>query len=890
MYTKRFEFMRHIFQIISFFLCFLSYHTLNGQSIRGKIVDHSNKPIPFSTIYIVELTRGSTANVEGNFEVKVPEGKYTIYIRALGYRTEIREVEVETSPVTLDVLLNEHLYEIQEVRVYSGQEDPAYMIMRKAIGLAPYYLNQVKHWKAEVYLKGSIDVLKIPKLFQRAMKDEEFKIEEGRNYVEESLNEITFNAPDKYDQRVISAKTSFPGENDVDIMGYIQSSFYEPTVELAISPLAPNAFSHYNFKYEGVSFEGDFAINKIKVTPKRKSQQLFTGYLYIVDEYWNIHSADLTIEIFIGPIRIKQLYSPVKEDAWLPISYNLDVKAKVLGIKVDVAYLSSVEYSEIEINQEITPPLALQEIYDKNIETEIDDVDIIKTTLSKDQKTAEKIENILSKEEMTNRDMMKLARLMDKEAEKSRDTSDLSLELETRTSYEVEKDAYKRDTTYWSTIRPIPLTEGEIQGYEAKDSIKLAESGRSSVSDSTSKKRSKIVRFGDDLFFGKSFFSKDSTIRYRYDGLIGLDKFEFNTVDGFVYKQRFSIRKDYAPGHRLTIAPEIGYAFNREAILWKVDNTLTYSPLKRGRLYFNFGKESVDFNQDFGINPALNTVASLVFRYNYLRLYEESYFKVRNRIDIANGLVLTLSMNYYDRIHLGNSTDYSFFFKKDRDYEENIPENPYLTKYPLNDQKSFVLGLGLSYTPRSYFRIRNGVKRMAGSDYPTFRVEYRKGLMDFFESQADFDFIETEISKTHDLGMFSDLRWSAGAGTFITSKKIHLADFKHFNTQEIMVLLDRPRDAFMLLEDYQYSTSEWFAEAHIKYSTPFLIIKLLPFFSEKLWQETLYGSYLYQPEFKNYVELGYGLTDVYFVADVGIFVGFEDWSYGRWGVQVSLNF
>ncbi|MBA7513287.1 hypothetical protein ES705_05302 [subsurface metagenome] len=94
----------------------------------------------------------------------------------------------------------------------------------------------------------------------------------------------------------------------------------------------------------------------------------------------------------------------------------------------------------------------------------------------------------------------------------------------------------------------------------------------------------------------------------------------------------------------------------------------------------------------------------------------------------------------------------------------------------------------------------------------------------------------------------------------------------------------------MLLEYYQYSTPEWFVEAHIKYNTPFLLIKLLPFFSEKLWQETLYGNYLYQPMFKNYVELGYGLTDVYFIADVGIFVGFEDGKYGRWGFKVSLNF
>ncbi len=877
--------------IISFLFFIPGMVILTGQTIRGIVTDRQDNPIPYATIYIVELTEGTTANVDGKFDIKVPEGNYTIYIRALGYRTEVREVTVGKEPFTLNVRLLEHIYQIQEVRIYSGKEDPAYMIMRKAIGLAPYYLNQVKHWKAEVYLKGSIDVLKIPRVFQRAMKKEEnITIEEGRNYLEESLNEITFTAPDRYDQRVISVNSSFPAEADVNVMGFIQSSFYEPTVEMAISPLAPNAFSHYNFSYEGVTIEGDYVINKIKVTPKRKSQQLFSGYLYIVDEYWNIHSADLTIEIFVGPIRIKQLYSPVKEDAWLPVSYNLDVEAKMLGIKVNVAYLSSVKYSEIEINEEITPPLALQETLDKHTEDEVDEEVTPMAGLFKDDKTVKKVEEIMNKEEMTNRDMVKLARLMDKEADRSRDTLDKPLEIKDRSSYEVEENAYKRDTAYWNEIRPIPLTKDELQGYKAKDSVMLARRDTSSVSDSTRKERSKILQFGNHLFFGRSFWSKDSTVRYRYDGLIGLDKFEFNTVDGFVYKQRFSVRKDITAGHRYTMAPEIGYAFNRNAILWKVDNTLTYSPMKRGRLYFNVGKTSADFNPDFGMNRTLNTVSSLFFRYNFLRLYEEFYTRIRNRIDIANGLVLNLSMNYADRIHLENSTDYSFFFRNERDYEDNVPDNPYLTDYPLEDQKSFVLGIRLAYTPRNYYRIQNGVKRMAGSDFPTFQIDYRKGLPDFFEGKAAFDFVETSISQYHDLGIFSNLSWNVSVGTFLSKENVHFADFKHFNTKEILVLLDRPSNAFMLLEYYKYSTTEWFAEAHIKYNTPFLIIKLLPFFSERLWQETLYGSYLCLPNFKNYIELGYGLSDVYLLADVGVFVGFENWRYGRWGVQVSLNF
>jgi hypothetical protein len=248
-----------------------------------------------------------------------------------------------------------------------------------------------------------------------------------------------------------------------------------------------------------------------------------------------------------------------------------------------------------------------------------------------------------------------------------------------------------------------------------------------------------------------------------------------------------------------------------------------------------------------------------------------------NNIDLANGLRLSASVKYAELQHLENSTDYSFFFVDDRDYEDNRPENIHLTNYPLDDQESFVIRLGLSYTPGYYYRIKNGVKNMVSSDYPTFNIEYQKGIPGAFNSRADFDFFEAQISQSKDLGIFSNVDWSLGAGVFITKKNLHFADFKHFNTQGIPLLLDRPKNAFMLLE-------------YIKYNTPFLLIKLLPFFSEKLWQETLYGNYLYQPEFKNYVELGYGLTDVYFIADAGIFVVFEDGKYGRWGFKVSLNF
>ena len=74
--------------------------------------------------------------------------------------------------ITKDVILPVQYYQIPEVRITASGEDPAYGIMRKAIGLAPYYLNNISYYKANVYLKGNLLINKIPRLIKKSMERE----------------------------------------------------------------------------------------------------------------------------------------------------------------------------------------------------------------------------------------------------------------------------------------------------------------------------------------------------------------------------------------------------------------------------------------------------------------------------------------------------------------------------------------------------------------------------------------------------------------------------------------------------------------------------------------------------------------------------------------------
>jgi hypothetical protein len=98
-------------------------------------------------------------------QIPLSAGTYHLQFQALGFaRREIKVTIAENHDEALNVELKEVLFKIREVRVYSGGEDPAYAMMRKAIGLAPYYLRQASSYEAEVYLRGSFILEKVPKI------------------------------------------------------------------------------------------------------------------------------------------------------------------------------------------------------------------------------------------------------------------------------------------------------------------------------------------------------------------------------------------------------------------------------------------------------------------------------------------------------------------------------------------------------------------------------------------------------------------------------------------------------------------------------------------------------------------------------------------------------
>jgi hypothetical protein len=199
----------------------------------------------------------------------------------------------------------------------------------------------------------------------------------------------------------------------------------------------------------------------------------------------------------------------------------------------------------------------------------------------------------------------------------------------------------------------------------------------------------------------------------------------------------------------------------------------------------------------------------------------------------------------------------------------------------------------ISYTPFQRYRINNGVKTPVRSDWPTFELTWQHGVNDFGEIASGlrrYDMFRFEVSRNSSIGAFSNFRWRLRTAGFLDNRNLTFYDFFQINSQPFPVLLNNYEDAFMIPSFYSLSTPEFYVEGHLKYTTPYLLLKLLPGISNTLMRENLSLSYLGSRFHPNYTEVGYSISEIMFIGELGVYVGFNDIKYNSIGLKAVLRF
>lgn len=863
--------------------CFVSSN-LSAQTIKGRITDNTGEGIPYASVFVKELSLGAASNIEGNFSINVPTGRYTVVFQSLGYNPQTRSVEIEKGTVVLDILLEMRVYNLAAVKITTKAEDPAYSVMRKAIAMAPYYIRQVNSYEASVYIKGSARVNKLSRLVKRQLRKEEDAPKEGESYVYESQNSVIFKAPDKYEQKVIAARSTFPGIDGDMSIGFLTTSFYQPTFTAFISPLAPNAFSHYSYKYLGSSVENDKFIHRIQFSPKRKNAKLISGTLHIVSVLYCLHSLDVSGVHFPGKFNLKVQFAEVKQNVWLPVSQNLDVDIQALGNSGEAAYITSVKYSKLIVDNKEETISTTQNAEKKPSAEQVATAKKQKT--KREVKKKETLEKLMEKEELTNREMAKMASLIKSESE-SRDTAK-SLELERRNRIKIDSLAYKRDTIKWEQIRPVPLQEHEFKSFQKRDSL-TAKISSDTLGKKAKKEYGRRNSLANVMLTGGYYRTESKKWWLSTEGIYPLEQ-TYNTVDGFTPGYSFTMGF-LVPKLKKTIRNrvEAAYSISRRELMGNVSLGFPYNPTRRGYfvVYGNFG--SRNYNGSNGIHPFANTVTSLFFRQNPIKLYHERQLSIRNSIDLANGLTLSSAVSIYERNTLINTTSYSFFYSNQKQFGTNTPENPHFDQTLKTVAFGNQIVVHLNYTPRYYYRMFEKYKYMVKSDYPTFSFN---ATVNHYGANIGFSptRLELGVSQTIDLSVFRKFSFNVKFGCYTGDGKLHFADFKHFSSQPLWVVLNEKNETFMHLPFYSVSTKGAWAQANIAYSAPFIALKYLPFFSNMIWNEGLFLSSLKTSELKWYTEFGYGVTEILGSFKISGYAGFMPSSTPQYGFRIGYTF
>lgn len=123
--------------IVVFVLLLTSQFNCFGQiTIKGQISNTKGEPLPFSSIQVVKTNKGTTADENGNFNLKLEKGKWTLVASFMGYKKVEKEIQINSSPIEVNFQLQKDLLGLNEVSVTATRSEvPVYE--------APVIVNQI---------------------------------------------------------------------------------------------------------------------------------------------------------------------------------------------------------------------------------------------------------------------------------------------------------------------------------------------------------------------------------------------------------------------------------------------------------------------------------------------------------------------------------------------------------------------------------------------------------------------------------------------------------------------------------------------------------------------------------------------------------------------------
>ena len=433
------------------------------------------------------------------------------------------------------------------------------------------------------------------------------------------------------------------------------------------------------------------------------------------------------------------------------------------------------------------------------------------------------------------------------------------------------QDAYEKDTSYWSQIRPVPLTVDEQRFIRYKDSIHLMRNSKVYL-DSIDSVYNRIT-WQKVLYKGIGHINRTEKEEWGFSPVLGL--LDPLAIGGWRVRYSLSYYKRFENRRSVFVAPFLNYGFLNRDVKGNLHFSTLYDPMRRSRISFDMGKY-------FGFVNNFATISDLFKQNNF---YERTYISLDHRTELFNGFYLSVGADHTLREDMG---DFRFGSTWDSLYA-----NDDALRFPNSSQ--FRTTFSISYTPHQLYILEPREKVILGSRYPTFNLSYSQAWPGVFGSSNKYQYIQLSAQQAFNIGVQGSSEYRISTGKFLDTTDLSVMDYRYIRGGDPYWFTPAMYTYQLIPETF--TSFDWFAQIHYLHQFNGFLIGRIPGFKHLGIRSMAGAGFLYVPEHQyEYSEIYYGINRIFKIGRermrIGVYhVMAQSNQFGlRSGIKFSFQF
>lgn len=432
-----------------------------------------------------------------------------------------------------------------------------------------------------------------------------------------------------------------------------------------------------------------------------------------------------------------------------------------------------------------------------------------------------------------------------------------------------DSNAYRRSERVFDSLRTIPLESYEQVLYKDYNERKRRIDTTAAM---RNKKNDRFWKRLGNIFIEDYKWNIQNLGTFRCTPFVNPLLFSYSKSNGLAYRQDLSYSNQFRNAQSLKLRTRLGYNFTRREFYWQVTSNYNYNPMRNGSIEISVGNGNRIYSSD--VLNEIKSMADTTINFNFLNLtyFTDLNFRINNRIELFNGFDLITGVTMHRRTPIDPPS-----FSPDQLFQKlQVKQNQQNEIFGLirKEYVSFAPNVRIEWTPGQYYYVSNRKKIRLFSKYPTFVLDYERGLNHVFGSTGVYERIEAEVQHTVRLGLRSELSYRVGGGGFTNQRETYFVDFANLRNNNLPEgWTDDLGGRFQNLDSRWYNASRYYFRFNTVFEAPFLLLRHIGKYTGHIRNERLYLNFLTMRNLPSHIELGYGIGT--FIFDTGVFLSYN---------------